>query len=304
MNDLMTKLNRILTGLTSCRLEFQPRDFIDSNEWQESDLRRLKAGDVRSVSIIKGRAPETHGIPVVLHNRFAGLAVLRGPLEKSVLNSTSLAELIATLIELRMNAEAHSNALSSFEERLRVHEGMSGNVTPIRPTRLARVRMLRDRLEEREARETAKGRKSGEEQDYSSPLLIEDVTPEEAKRIALERHENSGRWAFLSISDLAPETFESADGLQALGGVTLFVEDLASIPTSQQIRLAELLSRSLDEGTPTVIACIKPENRNKVMPHLLDLLQPYKRTRDVGLKRPYFIPYDLRLLDQDQAPVQ
>jgi len=303
MNDLITKLDQILVGLTSCRLDYQPREFINPNEWEESELRRLKTGDFRNISTLKGRAPETYGIPVVLHDKFAGLAVVRGPLEKSPLDPSSLAELLAALIEMRMNTEARSNALSSFEERIRVQEGLSGNVTPLRPTRLSQVRMWLNRLEDEEARETAKSR-DDDARDFASPLLIEDVTPEEGKRIAIERHEKSGRWAFLSITDLAPETFESPDGLQALGGVTLFVEDLSTVPTSQQLRLAELLSRSLDEDTPTVIACIKAENRDKVMPHLLELLQPYKRTKEMEINRPYFIPYDLRLLDQDQAPVQ
>lgn len=301
MNDLIVKLDQILSGLTSCRLDFQSSELINSDDWNESELQRLMANEALGTKYINGKNPDILGVPVYMHGRFAGLAVVRGRIEGSPLNPASFAELLSTLIELRMTSETRSSALISFEERLRIQEGFSGNVTPIRPTRLSQVRAWRNQLEENENRKTSKGQVNNIR--MTGPMLLEDMDPEDAKRVALNLHEISGRWAFLSISDLAPETFESTDSLHALGGVTLFIEDLSLVTTSQQIRLAELLSRSPSDDSPTIIACMSSEDRDKVMPHLLEMLQTSQRVRVEDPNRAHIIPFDLRLLDQDQAPV-
>ncbi len=300
MNNLISKLDQILSDVASCRLDYQPIEFIHPDDWEEVDLERLMSSAPRSVKYVRGKGPDLLGVPVYMHSKLTGLAIVRGSSAGAPVNPVPIAELLSTLIELRLSTESHSNALVSFEERLRVQEGMSGNVIPLRPTRLSQVRQWRSLLDEAEAKERAGCAEKVRVEARS--LLIDDASAEEARRTALEHHERSGRWAFLSITDLAPETFESPANLEALGEVTVFIEDLASVPASHQARLAELLSSSSDGPSTIVVAALRAEDRHKVMPALLERFQPLERQiSDFG---DHFIPFNVHLLDPDQAPVQ
>jgi predicted Rossmann fold nucleotide-binding protein DprA/Smf involved in DNA uptake len=73
-------------------------------------------------------------------------------------------------------------------------------------------------------------------------------------RVAIEIHELSGRWAFVSVEDLPADVFANRESIEKLGGLTLFIRDIASLSTNQQLKLAEYLARAASDDTPHVIA--------------------------------------------------
>lgn len=300
--DMVSKINHILCGLTTCRFVFQPTDTIVSADWNANELREAKRsesvrGNKAVVSSLRG---DSYGIPVFIQNSFAGLAVIYNSEMKKNDDPFELAELLTNLLELKLNNETSATSLRSLEERMTVQEGQAANVTQIRPTRLSRIRAIRRRLEEMEKQHN----QDPVEKDQAS-LLMENTPAEDARRSAVRIHEESGRWALLSIDDLSSDTFDSRENLVALGGITLFVPDLAKLTPPQQIRLAEHLAQEPSIETPRVVAAIRTENRHMVMSHLLSLFKTHafdgRTSTDPNQAR--LIPFDIRLLDQDQAPV-
>jgi hypothetical protein len=53
---------------------------------------------------------------------------------------------------------------------------------------------------------------------------------------------------------LPAEIFNSRESLEELGGLTLFIRDVATLTTNQQLKLAEYLGRAASDETPHIIA--------------------------------------------------
>lgn len=98
-------------------------------------------------------------------------------------------------------------------------------------------------------------------------------------RWALSIHETLGRWAFLHFSDLGKE-LKSRMELQALGAVTLLIDDLLMITPAQEKILAEFLENSDPENEPliligTTMSLAEVRERGLIRGEILDLLAPF-----------------------------
>jgi hypothetical protein len=162
----------------------------------------------------------------------------------------------------------------------------------------------------------------------TEPLLIESESNTSIARMAFELHERSERWAFLSLHDLASDTLDTRENLKGLGAITLFIQDLSALTAAQQIRLAEYLSAQPTSEMPQIIAGITSnEKRENILPALLShftvarwplstatessarMADDFAKLNSTPVNDPTqanrgrLIPFDLRMLDPDQAPV-
>lgn len=260
--EVIERINKILGGLAACKLEFQTRDVLNSKDWDDADLRLLLSSKDLShmPKYITAKSTMTFGFPIRVNGILVGIASLNDWPTAMPQELIALAELLAVVIEERLALSMRSQTLKSLEDRLRIQE-KPGNVTPLRITRLEQVRRSIAEIEKEKIESDA-----GE----TGPLLLEGEDETTTARLAFELHERSGRWAFLSLEDLATDILETRDNLKSLGGITLFIRDLAALTTKQQIRLAEYLAIQPSKEMPQVIASVRRfEDFGRVMPHLL-----------------------------------
>jgi hypothetical protein len=166
----------------------------------------------------------------------------------------------------------------------------------------------------------------------TTPLLLETNSSFPLSRVAIEVHHISKRWAFLSADDLPADIFNSKEELAKLGGLTLFIRDLAALTTSQQTKLAEYLACEPSEDTPHVIAgvnenVVELENSGRLVvglakmfaisniqettkttdqisKELIDatLQHIVARTRETHAYGEHFIPFNMQYFSSDDQP--
>lgn len=267
MIEIVAKLNRILDGLMGCSLEFQPASDLSLDNWNESELLPfLENSRSEALQYIESVNGSQVAFPVNLQGRFAGLAVVNGWKDSKPRELLLLAELMTMMIEYSLSKEDRNERLRLIEERIQLMDE-SSNVIPLRPSQFSRVLQLTE-PEIRPIRSKSPL--------TSMPLLIETKPGFPLHRIALEVHNQSGRWAFVSAEDLPPDIFDSRKNLEQLGSVTLFIRDLSILTTNQQLKLAEYLAIKPSADMPHVIAGVNSpiqelENKRAVLQALLGL---------------------------------
>jgi hypothetical protein len=68
---------------------------------------------------------------------------------------------------------------------------------------------------------------------FHLPCVIDSIDADDARKLAFEIHQQSGRYAFLSINELDETCFNSIEDLQVIGPVTIFVPELRSLTKTQ-----------------------------------------------------------------------
>ncbi len=268
MNDVFAKVNRIFTGLTNCHLEFVPEASILGTQWNTQDLEPLRDQRADRPRYIQGDANGRFGFPVNLHGSFAGLVVVSDWQGANPAQLLQLAELLTLILESSLERSERAGNLRTLHERLQLVDRQN-NVVPLRPARLREefdVEKVYDLPEKPVSLDTALSKLS---------LLIEIPDGFPLHRIAHEIHEMSARWAFVALENLAPDILESVESLKALGGVTLYIADLASLSASQQIHLAQYLAIQPTDEMPQIVAGLRiPVERaraeGRVLTRLLD----------------------------------
>lgn len=176
-------------------------------------------------------------IPIVVSEQFLGTAVVPQGWELCDDNKKSIADLVRMVLEPKLYTEF----LERRESNLRTVSSLdiSGE----------NLRLFGDLEENYETETETYSRGSS----YNTSLIhLQGSNEQLVKKVALQIHEFSARFAFVPFEDIAQEVNSILD-LTNLGGMTLFVENVESITTSQQELLAEYIKapRSLDE--PLVI---------------------------------------------------
>ncbi|MEO0335129.1 MAG: hypothetical protein AAF202_01965 [Pseudomonadota bacterium] len=80
---------------------------------------------------------------------------------------------------------------------------------------------------------------------FHLPCVIDSTDADDARKLAFEIHQQSGRYAFLSIGELDESCFRSLEDLQIIGPVTIFIPELRSLTSTQ----VEFFNRYFKEGT-------------------------------------------------------
>lgn len=269
MTDLISKLNRIFEGILDCRFEFQPREKLSTELWSREDLALLDGTITEPPRYIESFRSGCFGFPVNINGAFAGLAIVNGFHGADPTKLLMLAELFTLLFESGLRLQDRKEQLRSIEERLRLLEE-SSNVIPLhRSSRARHQRHL-------QVIETPAPVPAAAIPLVSKPLLIEIREDFPLHKIAIEIHQLSGRWAFISVNDLPEDIFSSKENLQQLGAVTLYIPQLAHLTTNQQLKLAEYLASEPTEDMPQIIAGTDEsanslKESKRVLEHLLDL---------------------------------
>ena len=310
MVELISRMNRILSGLMSCTIEFQPAETLKAGDWNNHELELFRQrSDLRPL-FIEGAGSRCFGFPVNVAGSFAGLAVVTNWTGSDNKQLILLAELITAILEHGINKQDRAERLRLIEERLRLLDEPQ-NVIQLRggPRRPGQFPSLGDIELNDELRSAPPSPLT------SLPLLIQVDPGFPLDRIAIEVHQQTQRWAMIGVEDLPADIFHSREGLRELGAITLFIRDLTTLSTEQQLRLAEYLTTSPGGEMPHVIAGINESvesliESKKVLPHLIELFcfsrlqvggdgkTPSQVTRD-------FIEASLRqLLEQARAKLK
>ena len=68
---------------------------------------------------------------------------------------------------------------------------------------------------------------------FHLPCVIDSIDSEDARKLAFEIHQQSGRYAFLSINELDETCFHSLEDMQVIGPATIFIPEIRSLTDTQ-----------------------------------------------------------------------
>lgn len=264
MDELLVRLNQIFSSLVGSRLAFVPITQIDVETWGVDELAAMAGSTAGAPAYVKDQEGRSIGFPVRdAQNALAGLAVVSNWRPADSRRVFDLAELAASLIARRLTGQTDRvETLRHAEEHFQLQTNPK-NVIPLRRTRLPQTEHLWPVPPPPKFNATS--------------LLIQVKRGFPVHQFASEVHSRTERWAFLSVSDLPEDAFESRETLKQLGAITLFIENLAMLPLEHQAKLAEYLRTVPTEDTPMILAAIQDdpdelEARNKLDPALRSAL--------------------------------
>ncbi len=245
MDELLSRLNQIFSGLVGSRLAFVPLAQLDVEAWGADELAAIAGNAAGAPPYVKDQGGRSIGFPVRdAQNGLAGLAIVSEWRPADSRRVFDLADLAATLIARRLTDQGERvEILRRTEEHCEL-QLKPRNVIPMR-----RRPSEADHLQPIQPPPVIN----------ATSLLIQVKEGFPARRFASEIHSRSGRWAFLTSDDMPDDAFESRETLKQLGGITLFIENLAELPLERQARLAEYLRAVPTDETPLILAAIKED---------------------------------------------
>lgn len=264
MQQITKRLNRIFENVLGCKLEYVSTEDLSLVDWDFKDLTEMKGEASIAPKYIACKSTDSFGFPVRRENELMGLAVVHGFKDARPQRLLLLAELMMMVLDYGVRAGDRTEKLRIIEERMAEFVD-SSNVIPLRPSRFEHVLQVTEtEIEPADPLSSPL---------LDSPLLLVSEGQFPVNRIAVEIHEMSGRWAFVSAEDLPADVFNSRESIEQLGGLTLFIRDIGSLTTNQQLKLAEYLGRAASEETPHVIAGSSMSvddliHQNRILPHL------------------------------------
>ena len=269
MNETMIRMNRIFENVLGCTLEFQAAEQLDAELWAAGDVAACRNGRPGLPQYVESLQANSFGFPINHDGQFAGFVVVHGMAEARPKKLILLAELVSMVLEYGLKQEDRRERLRLIEERLFLMDESTksnSNIIPLRPARFERVLEVTEMDFETEVPASPL---------ITMPLLLQVDPTFPLHRVALEIHNMSRRWAFLSLTDLPSDILTSKENLVQLGGITLFIPDLAKLTTEQQIRLAEYLAMKPSDDAPQVVAGVTEdvqqlELAGRLMAHLTE----------------------------------
>lgn len=267
MNETMIRMNRIFENVLGCTLEFQAANELNAELWAAGDVAACRSGRPGLPQYVESLQADSFGFPINHGGEFAGFVVVHGMKEARPKKLLLLAELVSMVLEYGLKQEDRRERLRMIEERLFLMEDANTtNVIPLRPARFERVLEVTEMDFDSEVPASPL---------ITKPLLLQTAPNFPLHRVALEIHNMSRRWAFLSLTDLPSDILSSKENLRQLGGITLFIPNLAALTTEQQIRLAEYLATKPMEDAPQVVAGVNEdveqlELAGRLMAHLTE----------------------------------
>jgi hypothetical protein len=237
------KLNKVLDGFGGYPLQFQLLDSLKGDEWDIPSLQSFSNSETHP-PYIQGRKTGAYGFPVYLANRFMGLVTTNNLDVTSNQRLQQLSDLVTLVLETALSSREQIDFLDQVEQRLLCAEP-SPNVISFRNVR------------EELRRETAAAIKAPLNAPVVDvlhrPLLLYVTAKLPLERVAVEIHNRTQRWAFISVDDLPDDIFQTPEGLRDLGAMTLFVRDIARLTENQQNTLAEYISIPMSPDVPLLI---------------------------------------------------
>jgi len=196
-------------------------------------------------------------IPIVVENQFLGTAVIPHGWELSEEKQKNVAQLVRMVLEPKL----YNEFLERRESNLQCLQGLSFPETNL---------SLFAEDEKDESEEVILSETSS-----STTALIHLIgkNSQIIRKVALQIHEFSNRWAFVPFGDVQNE-LNSVMDICNLGGMTLFLENIENLPADKQELIAEYLKspRSLEEPLILTSSIIALEELSKFISSQ-DLLQ-------------------------------
>ena len=264
MQQITSRLNRIFENVLGCRLEYISNEELSLVDWDYKDMTEMRGEASIAPKYIESKTTDSFGFPVRREKELMGLAVIHGFKDARPQRLLLLAELMAMVLDYGVRADDRDNKLRIIEARM-AEFATATNVVPLRPARYEHVLQVTESvMEEHDPLMSPL---------LNSPLMLVSLSQFPLNRIAVEIHEMSGRWAFVAVEDLPADVFNSRESIEKLGGLTLFIRDIAALTTNQQIKLAEYLGRAASDDTPHVIAAASASvedliHEGRLLPHL------------------------------------
>ncbi len=95
--------------------------------------------------------------------------------------------------------------------------------------------------------------KSDYQDEFDFACLIESETSFDIFKMALEIHQAAARMVFLSFRDLEAGIEKTVAGLNKLGRVTIFIEDIKQLSLEQQADLLKFLTQRISKESPQIV---------------------------------------------------
>lgn len=322
MTQLTKRLNRIFDNILGCKLMYQLAEEVSETQFPSVEIAALRANLTEVPQYIQGIASRTFGFPISIRGSFAGMVVVEGLEEARPQKLMMMAELLSMVLENGLRLEDRKDRLRLIEERLALMDEDS-NVIPLRPARYGRVLQVVDTHMESEM---------GESPIVTTPLLLETDASFPLSRVAIEIHHTSKRWALLNVEDLAADALNTRENIEQLGGLTLFIRDMANLTTTQQLKLAEYLAANPTEDMPHIIAGVNQPveelvQAGRLLPHLVQLFAVsdvrtstksagqiakelidatlqhiVEKTRETHAHGEHFIPFNIQYFKPEENP--
>ena len=236
MESLIQRLEKIFLGQFGCRLTFLADNDIQVSDWDKNGLLDLRNGHSLFVRDVNGKRM---GFAVHTKGEFAGLAIvsdIKGEESERLMDLAGFA--VAMLEEEVTNKNNKPEILQRAEENMILQDSKK-NVVPFRP-----LRPMEDPFS---VLPTPKSTV------MSTLVVAKEGFP--FQRLGIDVHVRSGRVAFLPVKDLVAGSLDSVEAIKDLGSITIFVENIASLPMQQQAQLASFLGSQPDEDLPIILAC-------------------------------------------------
>lgn len=196
------------------------------------DLSKIKED---STPVVQGN--DLH-IPIVTQGQFLGTAVIRHGWELSSDKKQSLTQLVRMVLEPQL----YNEFLERREINLQSVDAFSFDIENL--SLFEEPSEFPPNLHDFPA--------ESPQQLITSLLHLQGHDNSLIKKVALQIHEFSARWAFVPLEDVAGELNSSLD-ISNLGGMTLFVENVENLSPKIQILLADYLKSPRSLAEPLIL---------------------------------------------------
>lgn len=239
--DTIVKLRQMLNNRYGKGLELRPL----------MDLSKL---EIKSDTIVHGNDLY---IPIMVEQQFLGTAVIPHGWELAEDNRKSLAQLVRMVLEPML----YNSFLERREANLKCLESLD-----FPDTNLSLFG------EDEEEIILATNDSPPLPKMTTSLIHLQGRLPAMSRKVALQIHEISGRWAFVPFEDVARDLKNALD-ISHLGAMTLFIEKIEDLSNEHQDLLTEYLKSPRSLSEPLIITSSEksPEQLSQLMtsPELL-----------------------------------
>lgn len=215
MDTAMMKLKQLLSSRYGKGLEL--RRMMDLSKLRDDSEPVVQGNDLY--------------IPIVVQEQFLGTAVIPHGWELSSDKKKSVTQLVRMVLEPKL----YNEYLERRETNLQIVESLNFSASNLSLFGEDQAEMLEEVTTQPQHLITSLLHLQG----HDSSLI---------KKVALQIHDFSARWAFIPFEDVCKELHTAMD-ICNLGGMTLFVENVENLSAEHQALLAEYLKspRSLSE---------------------------------------------------------
>lgn len=253
-------LNKSLDNTSVIKL----KQLIASRFGKGLEIRQLMDMSGSEISIVTMKGSDLH-IPIHAEGHFLGTAVVPAALDLNEEKKSDLAQMVRLVLEPTMynwyleRKETNLQQLADAQFPTDNLKLFGEEIPPINET-----------LEQNDADSSGGLQRS---QLISNLIHLEGKNPLMVKKIALQLHEMTHRWAFVPFADVKDQ-LQTALDISKMGAMTIFVDEVQALSSQEQDLLLEYLAAPRCDEEPLVITASSltmGELKNSDLhPHLLD----------------------------------